>query len=451
MSQPSAAQIENVLKQARQALTQRPKDLALHKSIAELYEHTGRQELAVPHLHFLLKHLPAPEDELYVRCARAQQLAGNFPQALQTAEEGLNRYPDSPALLKGRATCLWLLKRYEEARDAFLLLSKKDESPDYGLGMAGFLTLLLTDMQEGYEYYAFRPDIRELEQGLSRYYPKWSGKEPLAGKKLLLWGEQGIGDIIMFAGFIPWLLAQGPKLTVVVNPKLPTLFMRSFPNTEIMGSFTFKSDGEMEGLYDYHVPMGDIMQKALSVYKPADHPPYLKADTLRAAELRRQYLERAAAYGRKKLIGIAWHTTNPGAGFTRTITLEDMKPLFALPGIQFVSLQYGDHGQDIAEINAQFPGILFKDPAIDAFNDMEGLAAQIYALDEVITISNASAHLAGALGAKITLLASATPDWRWRLKGDKSFWYPGVTLERQEQLFTWKPVIKRIRERLMEG
>lgn len=440
--QPAAEEIERILGQLRRLLAKHPKSVELHAHLASIYEQSGKQALAAPHLRFLWA--ADPNEEICTRLARALQLSGEFDAAFKIVEDGLKRRPDAPRLLKSKAMALWLLQRYEEARETFLALSCKDASPDYGRGMAGFLKLLITDAREGYDDYAFRPELRALDARFSGQYARWSGAESLAGKKLLLWGEQGIGDIIMFAGFAPWLMAQGAQLAMLVTPKLVPLFTRSFPGAEILPAFTFNDTAK--GRYDYHIPMGDVMQIALPVYKPAEHPPYLKADTARARALRERYMEGGA----KKLIGVSWHTTNEDVGFTRNISLEQMAPLFALPGIQWISLQYGNHDAEIAAVNRQFPGALIRDPSIDAFDDIDGLAAQACAMDEVITTSNAGAHLAGALGVPTTLLTSATPDWRWRIQGEKNFWYGSMVMERQERLLSWKPVIKRLRTRLMK-
>jgi hypothetical protein len=188
----------------------------------------------------------------------------------------------------------------------------------------------------------------------------------------------------------------------------------------------------------------------VSAYEPAAHPPYLKADAERARTLRFRYAEPAAERGRKRLVGLSWHTTNPDMGFTRNVDLSELAPLFSLPGVQFVSLQYGDHADAIAEVNRRFRDVLFADPAVDAFGDLDGLAAQICAMDEVITIDNSTVHLSGALGVPTTLLLPTCPDWRWGLQRSDCRWYRNVACVRQEAVLNWKPVIKRVRAKLEE-
>lgn len=440
---------EHALKQLRPLLALHPREPRLHAGIAQEYERLGRFKDAAPHVCFLIEQQPASDEALYARASRALQHAGEFARALQVVERGLACYPTSEALLKGKPMVLSLLMRFDEAQAAFAELAQNiPDSASYAQAMGGFLRLLTSHLQEGYEGYAQRPERTKPAARFSRHYPLWQG-EPLSGKKLLLWGEQGVGDIIMFAGFIPCLLEQKVRLTLLVTPKLAPIFAASFQEVEVFSSFAFENEEALGGRYDFHLPMGDLMQRLLKLYVPSQHPPFLKADAARAQALRRDYLARAAAKGRTRLIGLSWHTTNPKMGFTRNLGLAELKPVFSVPDAQFISLQYGNHDCEIAAINRLLPDILLTDPAIDAFNDIPALAAQITAMDQVITIDNMTVHLAGALGVPTTLLVPALPDWRWGLSGETCPWYASVCLLRQEKLLDWQALIKQLRRQLM--
>jgi tetratricopeptide (TPR) repeat protein len=440
----SSDRIEESLKRARTALKQHPRDPGLHSAIAPVYESAQRFEEALPHLAFLVS-ATSPDAELYFRYARALQRTGNFSMALQVLEDGLKRNPNHVKLLCSKALNFSLMGEYEKAEQVYYHLHTIDSSDYHSLGMAGMLKMLRTEMKEGFEDYAMRPQQKELV-AIFDGMAKWNG-EPLAGKKLVIWSEQGIGDVIMFISLMPWVLKQGCKIGFAVNPRLMPLMQRVFP--EIVNLADGKSIKEQAGNYDYHLPLGDLIKYVLPHYMPSQHLAYFKADEEKTARLRAQYLEYAQARGRKRIIGISWHTTNPEVGFTQNIPLADFAPLFSVPGIQYVSLQYGDHQGDVDAVNKQFKDIIYCDPQVDAYNDMDGLAAQMCAMDEIISISNVTIHLAGALGVPVTFLISAMPDWRWGLSGDGNRWYKSLRLERQEALLKWKPVIKRVRERLM--
>ncbi|WP_437193665.1 tetratricopeptide repeat protein [Planctomicrobium sp. SH527] len=442
----SASKIEETISRGRRALKANPGDVQLHEMMADLYERLGRHQEAGTHLAFLLSQTLSPDEALYVRYAKALQRAGLFHQAQALLDEALRHFPTSIRLQRNKAITFVLMQEFKRAEELYRELAERDASDAHSAGLVGTLQFLLSDMQDGYAQYALRPLDRALSRLLESVI-RWNG-EPLNGKRVVVWSEQGIGDAIMFLSLLPWVTAKASAVTVVVTAKLAPLVARAFPEVEIVSEEGLKAIGTQ---FDYHVLMGDLLQHALRDYTPGMHPPFLVADMQRAGALRHAYLAQARERGREKLIGLAWHTTNPEVGFTRNISLSELQPILSVPGIQFVSLQYGEHTEEIVECNRRCRDAIFVDPAIDAFNDIDGLAAQMAALDGVITIDNATVHLAGALGVPTTLLLCAVPDWRWGLQGNNSRWYRSVHLERQEALSKWKPAIQRVRKRLMDG
>lgn len=434
--------VDDLLRTAREALRKNPKDANLHRMIAPVYESEGRFQEALQHLSFLVSSQAMPQEELYLRYAYALQRTGAFTQALGVLTRANAHYPDSKMLSNSLAMNYMLLGQYDKARSAYLELHGRHPSDMAALAMAGAMALLISGHKEGFAEYAARP-LEAKEQALFVHMPQWQG-ESLAGKSIICWTEQGIGDAIMFIGFVPYLLSMGAKVTLAVNPRLKSLIERGLPGVDIACS----SDQITGRSFDFQSSLGALMEHVLPHYQPSSAAPYLKADMEKSHQLRSGYEALAQRHGRKRLIGLAWHTTNHHIGYIRNIPLAEMKPLFSLPDIQFVVLQYGDHDQDIAEVNRQFKDILWRDPHIDAYNDLDGLAAQMMALDEVIATTNVTAHLAGSLGAPTTLLIPACPDWRWKQSGQSNSWYGSVKLERQDALLNWKPVIKRLRSRL---
>lgn len=436
---------EETLRRARKALKANPCDETLHNLVAPLYEQLGRFDEAVPHLAFLVGQSHYADESLYARYVYALQRSMAAAKALGVLDEALKKLPASGLLLRQKAMTFLMMGRFEDARQVYALLHARNPADDHAAGMAGTLRLLTSDMQDGFDDYARRPLDKALA-GVFGGVPRWSG-EPLAGKKLALWSEQGVGDVVMFLGLLPWIAQQNAQLCLVVTAKLAPLVSRSLPGVEIVSENGLPGIGSR---CDVHMPIGDLLQHAIAAFTPADHPPYLLADEEKATRLRESYLAVAGRHGRTRLVGLSWHTTNPEVGFTRNITLDELQPVLSVPGVQFVSLQYGDHAEEIGECNRRVRDAIHVDAAIDAFSDLDGLAAQMVAMDEIITIDNATVHLAGALGVPTTLLLSTMPDWRWGLSAPDCRWYGNVRLERQEALFKWKPVVKRLRAHLME-
>jgi tetratricopeptide (TPR) repeat protein len=423
------------------ALESAPKQAKTIAALARCYINLGNAHgEALERL--IAKHPKLPElnDEgFFYNYARALKNGGRFVQCLSVCDKALASHPQSTVLLKLRGSVYMSLGRHQDARadmERVLAITPDDHHARTARGTA---RLLVSNLKEGFDDYAAQLDYEIKDKGLRFSMPQWHG-ESLAGKKILIWANQGIGDIVMFGGLLPWVLAQGATVTLAVYPKLVTLFARSFPTIEVV---PFATNTGTTRACDYHTVIGQLMEYALPHYTPAAHPPVLKADAARAQALRKRY----QATG-KRLVGISWRTENRDTFSQRNIPLAQWGELLRLPHVQYVSLQYGDCAAEIGEANNAFSNRIIADPEIDAYNDSDALAAQIAAMDEVVTIQNATAHLAGALGVKTTLMLSAASDWRWGLNGTDSLWYKSVHIERQESLLEWQPVLARVGTRL---
>jgi tetratricopeptide (TPR) repeat protein len=272
--------------------------------------------------------------------------------------------------------------------------------------------------------------------------PRWDGNRPPQGK-VLLWGEQGIGDALMFAGLVPDALATGSQIVLDCDPRLFPLFARSFPGVELVSALDPASAAQQNIVA--HLPTGSL--PSLFRGSPAafarTHSPYLFADAAERAHFRTQYAD-----GRR-IIGLAWNTRGKKTGTIRSIPLTAFAPLFGLPGIRWVSLQYGDFDaleQEIATAHAPIE----LDRTVDQMKNLDLFAAQIAALDLVLTIDNSTAHLAGALGIPTWLLLPHVADWRWLLQGDASPWYPTLRLFRQPTRGDWTTVLTQVEQALTQ-
>ncbi len=264
--------------------------------------------------------------------------------------------------------------------------------------------------------------------------PLWNGS--ITDQKILLWGEQGIGDEIMFAGFIPEILSRGQSVILkCANARLLPLFRRSFPDVEVIHEITNQK-------FAAHLPLGDLprlLHPQLDHYRAPQG--YLKADTEKQKDFRVRYAQD------KKRIGISWHSNSAATGWQRSVALAELAPLFALPGIEWISLQYGD-AQELKAEAARANAPLIFDGDVNPSKDLDLFAAQIASLDAVVTIDNAAAHIAGALGVPAYVLLPYAPDWRWFLGRADSPWYPGMHLFRQHALNDWESAIRALAQKI---
>jgi len=313
----------------------------------------------------------------------------------------------------------------------------------------GLAHLLKGDFAAGWRRYEWRWRTKEQTPAMRRYpQPLWRG-EKLGAGRLLVWGEQGIGDEVMFAGLIPDLLRTGNRCILDCDVRLKPLFERSFPSVEVVSSRASENDpGDDPGHnaemhVTAHLPCGSLPR----LFRPdlaafaATTSPYLLADATEREKFRANYSD-----GRR-LIGLAWYTNNRKTGRIRSIDLAMFAPLFARTDIRWISLQYGDY-DGLQEQAAECGATLVVDCRVNQFLNIDLFAAQIAALDLVITIDNSTAHLAGALGIPTWVLLPFACDWRWLQDREDSPWYPKMRLFRQPSRGDWRSVVRSVENAL---
>jgi len=393
---------------------------------------------------------------------------GDNAGAVAVATRALSHEPDNPEALVTLGIALLGLNRPTEAEPAFrhALAVKPDSVPaltNLGVTLWGqgaslaeasslieqalaltpdnagswtnlaLIQLQAGDFDQGWRNFRWR--LGTFGPGWDRRYadlPRWDGG-PLDHGRLLISSEQGIGDQVMFAGFLPQLAARGLALAVEADPRLKPLFRRSFPDIH------FVPMGRAEALpgdLAAHLPCGDLPE----VLRPDRGPvPWLAESYLRPDPALRDRLRHQ--YGTDLLrVGLAWRSAQVRTGARRSLAPALLTPLLAVPGVRWISLQYGDTGPD--GTSEAGPGV-WCDRAIDQVADPDAFAAQIAALDWVVTIDNSTAHFAGALGVPTLLLNPFRPDWRWFLEGEDSVWYRSLTVLRQPAPDAWAPVVAR--------
>jgi tetratricopeptide (TPR) repeat protein len=269
--------------------------------------------------------------------------------------------------------------------------------------------------------------------------PWWRG-EALEGRVLLVWAEQGLGDQIMFCNPLPDLLARGERVVLQCEPRLATLFARSFPGAKVVAKA-----GAHRAEIDRAAPALQVPMSQLPVYLRRSrqafprHRGYLRADEARVSHWR----GRLAALGPGPKVGISWVGGTVKTGKTRrSMTLEDWLPLLRLAGPRFVSLQYTDCAAELAWLReAHGIEVAHWQEAID---DYDETAALVAALDAVASVTTAVVHLAGALDRPAHVAVPWWPAWCFLLEGEALPWYPSVRLYRQPLAADWREPIERI-------
>jgi Flp pilus assembly protein TadD len=397
----AAEDTANAIQWYERALALRPDMAEVHKKLGDAYRVESRRELAI---------------EAY---RRAIVLQPGYADALH--ELGI--------LLRANRDLEGALVLFREA------LRAEPDHPRAGFAEA-LLLLLQGNFREGWAAYECRWSSADHATPMRPYpQPAWQG-QPIDGA-LLLWPEQGIGDEIMFSSPIQDVVRTGTRCILECDARLQPLFARSFPEVEVISDREAGFD-PARGIAA-QLPVGglpNLFRRDRSEFALSGSP-YLFADPARREHYRSRYADGG------KIVGLAWLSNNVKTGKDRSIHLETLKPLMEVPGVRWISLQYGDPAALEAETGAAGLSLLV-DPEVDQLRDIDEFAAQVSAMDLVITIDNTTAHLAGALGVPVSLLLPFSPDWRWPEFGGRSPWYPSMRIFQQPQWGDWGSVVAEV-------
>ncbi len=280
-------------------------------------------------------------------------------------------------------------------------------------------------------------------------FARWDGR-PISGKTLLIYGEQGLGDQIMFASCFGEAIARAGRCIIECDPKLVGLFARSFPPARVEASVPAGEEPTwlaQAGSIDWQIPMGSLPGFWRNDWREfPQHTGYLRAAPERIAYWR----ARLDALGPGLKIGLSWRG---GVAATRrhlrSIALDQFLPLLRLPA-KFVSLQYGDCADDLDALRRAH-GVSLTHWQ-DALDDYDETAALVCALDLVISVCTAVIHLTGALGRPVWVLVPAVAEWRYLDHGEALPWYPSARLYRQDRTTSgWESAIGHVRQQLACG
>lgn len=328
---------------------------------------------------------------------------GAFAEAETALKSAVALRPDAAWAHYNLARLYLITRRWPEAEagyEAALSLAPGDPKARLGLG---HLHLARGDYARGWPLYEARTEIPSQNAPKLALPNEWLG-EPVAGKRLLIWPEQGFGDQIQFARFAPVLQAMGADVTLVAPPELTALF------ATLGVRVVEQQPGPMP------VPTFDLWTLLLSIpgrlgvtLETLPQPPYLSVPPDRRV--------RWAGHGPQGAVGVVWRGRPTAIDVHRSLpSFEALRPL-------------AEAGANIVDLS-------------DPLGDFADLAAVIDQLDLLVTVDTAAAHLAGALGKPCWLLLPwFRTDWRWLEGRDDSPWYPSIRLFRQPAFGQWAPVL----------
>jgi hypothetical protein len=251
----------------------------------------------------------------------------------------------------------------------------------------------------------------------------------------------------MFASCFQEVIEQASVCTVECDKRLLPLFSRSFPEAVFIERVK-ETDDNLSHLpqTDLVIPLGSLPKFLRTDLNAFPRRSYLIPDAAKVEIWR----NRLKTLGDGLKVGVSWRGgAAPKVKRRRSIKLEQWKKLFSLSGLHFINLQYGDCKDELKEIKETFGITIHNWEDADPLKDLDDFAAQIAALDLIISVDNSTVHMGGALGKPVWVLLPYVPDWRWMLNREDSPWYPTIKLFRQPSCGDWDPVIDKIKDDLL--
>ena len=418
-----------------------PTDVEVCRSLGMLLTERGKLEEAIDAYYKVLE-VDSTDAGIYNNLGILLKEQGKFKEAIDAYCKALEIFPGYADAYNNLGNVLQLQGDFEDAVVVYkkaLEINSQFSEAHKNLGM---LLLLTGELERGWEKYEWRWKCHDFPSENRNFpQPPWDGTG-LSDKSVLVWTEQGIGDEIMFANMLDTLSWMADKIITECEERLVPLFQRSFPKIQFVVREQKPNPMLLDRDIDYQVPIGSLAQwlrRNESQFPKKES--YLSASSEKASQLRDKY---KGLTDDRFLVGISWKSINHGIEKEKSTILENWTPILSQPDCFFVNLQYGDIEQEIGEYYSSTGILIYTDQEINPLTNLDDFAAQISALDLVISISNTTVHMSGALGKKVWTLLPYVPDWRWMLKREDTPWYPTMKLFRQSRMNDWRDVFQRV-------
>jgi tetratricopeptide (TPR) repeat protein len=413
----------------RAAIALNPEGAAAHCNLGAVLHAQGRTEAAIESCRTALRLRPGYLDARNNLAVALSDL-GRFDEALEHFRAALALDAERAETRNNIANVLAALGRFDEALDQYDAALARQPEIAAVRHNRGTTLLRVGRFAEGWRDYEWRWRTQQLAASRRDFVqPQWDGA-PLGPRILLVHAEQGFGDTLQFCRYAARV---DGRVVVEVQPALVGLLRGR------LGACRVVAQGEPLPAFDLHCPMLSLPALIEDAPDPAAHAaPYLAADPVRGAAWRARI---AALPGLR--VGLVWaggaRPGQPGLANVdrrRSTTLAALAPLAEVRGVSFVSLQ---KGPPAAQAAAPPAGMTLHD-FTEELSDFAETAALVEALDLVISVDTAVAHLAGALGKPVWLLNRFDSCWRWGAEGADSLWYPSLRQFRQPRPGDWAAV-----------
>lgn len=438
-------QIEISVELIRRAITGEPREGRYHSNLAKILDDNGNPEEAFASYRQAAKLAPDHAGILN-NYGHALMARGDLEKSLKTFLQALKADPESEHCHSNISVVYErmgdMTKTEEHARKA---LSVNPDLPAAHFTLAQAL-MYREEWHEAwghYEHRFFDPSVSLTDKRFPQ--PRWQG-EDLKGKKIIVYGEQGIGDELRFMSMVPSVIEIADKIVLETHLKLFPLFKRTFPELNVVPNRYLPGEKQLDGS-SYQVPIASVGQFVRTTKTDFPSTPgYLKVD----AEKAQEYKKRLDDIDDRPKIGVCWRSMMRGLKRDyQYARAKDMEPIFKTEGVTFVNLQYDDAVEELDLISSRFGVNLLQWDDIDLLDDLDSAAALTSCLDLVVSASTSVSATAGAIGIP-TIEFRGVPMENELLNFRHDPWFTNHLIIEKWDKAGWRGLFKNISARISE-
>jgi tetratricopeptide (TPR) repeat protein len=441
-AQKALGQLDAAEESLRKSLAIRPRDASTQSNLGVVLEGQGKSDAAIGSYRNAIA-IDAEHAEAYNNLGNALREREQLDAAVTFLRKAIALEPSYAEAHNNLGNALQDQGKLDEAIASFL--TALEIKPDYPVVPWNISTTLLMGghLGEGWAMHEWR--LRQAEnvagyRGLPFQRPSFAG-ENLAGKTILVWAEQGVGDELFFAGVLPDVVRAAGRCVIECDPRLVPLYTRSFRAAEIVPKQDPPHSRALGSDIDFQCPIGSLPRWFRSNLESfPQHHGYLVPDPERVAF----WKERLDALGPEPKVGITWRSMRRSVSRDLHYTeLEQWGPILAVPGLAFVSLQYDDCRAELDAARRRFGVRIHSWDDLDQRNELDDVAALLSALDLVIAPTTTPAIMAGAVGASVWMLLTRHITWK-TLGTDCIPMFPDMRIVWRPRNVPWDAVIEQV-------
>jgi tetratricopeptide (TPR) repeat protein len=354
---------------------------------------------------------------------------GNYEKAMDFCNDALELNNESADAHCNKGIIFHKLKKYDDAIKSYDESLNYDKNYFRSLFNKSMTLLMQKKFHEGWIMYEYRWKTPSKSNMLfPKNKKKWVGD---INKSLLLIGEQGVGDQILFCSLIENFQKQCHNISIRIDSRLIPIFERSFTDIKFLSNKTDYKNIK----FDEYLPMASITK--FIIKSEADYNKnkfFLRSDKNKTRLIQADIKKHNT--NDSKICGISWHSSNKDFEKQKSIELDQLISSLNKENFIFINLQYGDFRKDIQNVIQKHNIKFLEFDEIDKFNDLDSLCSLIDCCDHIITVSNVTVHLACSIGKDVRLiLGNDSPALWWFGDDSKNYWYPSCKIYRQKNSF----------------